>query len=391
MSATNTGRKKLVVVCIALIIAGCILSTLIQAVGLHGSYFNSVFQFYDSDYHYYFEVINQQTQSPINVVFGLSGNHPGFLSEFEVALKSVLLNAPLDRNLSIHILADEGAFYSLQEIFNRTQLPTWKTRTAIELHAHDVTRFIPSLENQIKGTLAKGMGINEAGFRILFGGIYAHTIGAFFRLAADHFLPSTAAHVLYMDTDVVLMANLEELWKHVEREPDALIHWGLEMCSGFVVMNVPHMQDIWKLAADAPLKNISENFNQRPDDQLLFKAVNITHPERVHVLPDGWDMTVTEKWFKKFQPYDEKIPNVGMLHFNGGGNSKEAYFDDNKFMRRHTETWGNAKYYATLPWTWARYRAYSLVPSHSPGYLINITLCNRICYDQKHNNTFVYD
>ena len=45
--------------------------------------------------------------STIHLAFGLSGNHPGFLSEFEVALKSVLLHAPLDRNMHVHIVAIE--------------------------------------------------------------------------------------------------------------------------------------------------------------------------------------------------------------------------------------------------------------------------------------------
>ena len=43
---------------------------------------------------------------PLHVAFGLSGNHPGFLAEFQVALKSVLLNSPLERDLFVHILAD---------------------------------------------------------------------------------------------------------------------------------------------------------------------------------------------------------------------------------------------------------------------------------------------
>ena len=57
----------------------------------------------------------------VHVTFGLSGNHSGFLAEFEVALKSVLLNAPLELSLHIHILADEDAFASLKEIFITVQ------------------------------------------------------------------------------------------------------------------------------------------------------------------------------------------------------------------------------------------------------------------------------
>ena len=50
------------------------------------------------------------TQEPLHILFGLSGNHPGFFAEVEVALKAVLLHAPLDRNMTIHVMADDLAF-----------------------------------------------------------------------------------------------------------------------------------------------------------------------------------------------------------------------------------------------------------------------------------------
>jgi hypothetical protein len=34
-------------------------------------------------------------QEPVHVLFGLGDNNEGFFAEFEVALKSVLVNAPL--------------------------------------------------------------------------------------------------------------------------------------------------------------------------------------------------------------------------------------------------------------------------------------------------------
>ena len=40
-----------------------------------------------------------------------------------------------------------------------------------------------------------------------------HSIGAFFRLFAHDFLPKNVEHVLYMDTDVAVLANLQELWR----------------------------------------------------------------------------------------------------------------------------------------------------------------------------------
>ena len=44
--------------------------------------------------------------------------------------------------------------------------------------------------------------------------------------------------MLYLDTDVVVMANLDELWSNeIEPHPDALFHWGGSLTSAFVVMD----------------------------------------------------------------------------------------------------------------------------------------------------------
>ena len=46
--------------------------------------------------------------------------------------------------------------------------------------------------------------------------------------------------MLYLDTDVVVMANLDELWSNeIEPHPDALFHWGGSLTSAFVVMEPP--------------------------------------------------------------------------------------------------------------------------------------------------------
>ena len=66
-----------------------------------------------------------------------------------------------------------------------------------------------------------------------------------------------------------------------------------------------------------------------------------------------------------------------MLHFNGGGSSKEAWFGDGEnngtehsFIAQFKHSWGNGKYMATLPWEWARYKAKSMVRPGSEGYSI---------------------
>ena len=142
------------------------------------------------------------------------------------------------------------------------------------------------------------------------------------------------------------------------------------MCSRFVVVNAPRLDEVWTLTKETPMKSISKAYrNQRPNNQLLFRSVKGTHPEEVNVLADGWDMTVTNRWKPEFLPIDEKFPDIGMLHLNGGGNqNKEAYFNlSGNFYKKFPGTWGEAQQYVTTPWTWARCEARSLVRPHEGG------------------------
>jgi len=57
------------------------------------------------------------TEETVNVLLALSGNHTGFLGEFQVALKSILLNAPIDASMTVHIIGDNDAYQALGNIF----------------------------------------------------------------------------------------------------------------------------------------------------------------------------------------------------------------------------------------------------------------------------------
>ena len=68
--------------------------------------------------------------------FELSGNNPGILSEFEVALKSILLNAPPKHDSFVNILADNTVFTALDDIYNKMELEKWVTRNQIKVHLY---------------------------------------------------------------------------------------------------------------------------------------------------------------------------------------------------------------------------------------------------------------
>jgi hypothetical protein len=306
-----------------------------------------------------------------HLAFGLSGNESGFISEFEVALKSVLLNAPLESDMHVHIIADRDAYQVLNDVFNRTQLQTWVTRNTIEIHAYDITLDLHHLERLLNYTLSEAHSrdptftVNEtrAGF----------SIGAYFRLIANHFIPPYVKHYLYMDTDVVIMANLGQVFQDIMANPDSLFHWGRDLCSGFVVFNALRMDEIWKLSAASPLENISRTDPTAVADQLLLIAVNVTYSHEVALLEYGWDMNVAYKWIY-YDTLVEKIPNVGMLHFNGGRDGA-AYWTNHDFISEYPDTWRNGNYSASLPWSWARYRAKTYIRRRrgQMGHKINIT------------------
>jgi hypothetical protein len=306
--------------------------------------------------------------STVHILFGLSGNHPGFLSEFEVALKSVLLHAPLERDMHVHIIADRDAYLSLAKIFNRTNLSTWETRNPIEIHAYDITPELPQLEQLIFGTFSDTL--ESSNFR-LKDAVGRHTIGTFFRLFAHRIIPTRVQQLIYMDTDVLIMANLEGLMQQVEMNTNALFHWGRGRCAGFIVFNVQRMDELWALARTTNMTNISATYSQLVDDQLLLLSLNVTYPNEVAVFEDGWDMTVSEKW-RYNDNLVQRFPDVGMLHFNGGGEDPTAYWKTHGFISDFPNTWANGNYSASMPWPWARYQAKTMISSGSNGHMMVI-------------------
>ncbi|KAL7482469.1 hypothetical protein ACHAW6_008141 [Cyclotella cf. meneghiniana] len=312
---------------------------------------------------------SQVRLAPIHVAFGLSGNNPGFLSEFEVALKSVLLNAPLERDLFVHILADRDAFAALEDIYNKTELATWVTRNQVEIHSYNVTPYLHEMESIIMETWKPSFPEVEAMWQVS-----AHTVGAYFRLFLHRFLPAAVDHVLYIDTDVTILTNLEALWRIVEARPEALLHWGRGTCSCFVVMKLSRIEEIWSIARKAPLSDIRSAFKDHSlDDQLILISVNVTHPSLVNVLPGGFDMTLTNRWQGEHFPYHKVYPNTFMLHHNGNPDNN-AYWNSSEWIPAHRDSWGLMEYYIHLPWSWARFFADSELRTGSSGYLISFVV-----------------
>lgn len=290
-------------------------------------------------------------KEPVNVMFSLSGTNEGFLAEFEVSLKSVLLNAPLDADLNLHVLADSKALGVLPDIWNHTGIYDSVWRSKITLTTYNVDPFVKKWSRKIEQLYNKPIEK-----------IVRHTIASYFRLFVNDVLPDSVSHVLYMDTDVVIMANLANLWSHIDRS-GVIYQWGRDHCAGFVILNVKRVPIIWDVASKVDMKTFSKERRQKYGDQLILKAVNWTEPEMVAFLPDEWALSIANGGlWKHTKKLDKYRPQVGMFHFNGAGRSKNSYWkNENAPIQRYPDKYGLAIYYVNLPWSWALFLAKSQI------------------------------
>jgi len=323
----------------------------------------------------------RQPVKPMHVLFGAEGNHSGFMSELETAVKSVLLNAPLDTSLDLHFMVDTVAQNAIEERFlHQLNIASWSTRQPLRLHTYNVEPFLPRWIDQIKQTYRHYPPEMER---------FRHTAGAYFRLFANELLPSHVQHVLYMDSDVVIMAGLDRLWSQVTSQVDKgyYFQWGQEKCSGFNVIDIQKLPDFWKRIqkydlltlrpgsdfADPKgnftktLRNAQKILHQRGlGDQILIRSMQVTEPHLIGSLPASWDVSAENgAWTKRNGTgLDQDRPDgVGMLHFNGGGSSQDSYArahpyvnpDEHDQNLKFDSTWGLVRYYNNLPWNWAKF------------------------------------
>lgn len=150
-------------------------------------------------------------------------------------------------------------------------------------------------------------------------------------------------------------------------ESNKLFQWGTSaLCSGFVILNVRRLDELWEAVPSLDLKRIGKRMRSAPDDQLILRAMNRTYPEVVGVLPREWDITANNGYQGKFNKKfllatDEKkvldeLKYAGILHLNGGGTSDEAYFMQHQLLTgKYDHSFGLLQYYARMPWSWAKF------------------------------------
>lgn len=296
-----------------------------------------------------------------HLLFALSGNHSEFIGEFEVALKSVLLNAPRHNPLKIHIMADQDAYDALEDVFyNKINVSSWNPLpTPIQIHTYNVQPYQKNWTSLIEKRMAVAANMT-------IHSLYRHTIGAYFRLFTSKILPKDVDNLVYLDTDVVVMAPLDDIWERQispnrADDKEILFYWGNWNVSGFIVLRPKYEKRLWDLYSQANVSSYQYILGPRPvvDDQHLFQVIQYQFPQHVGTLDPEWDVSAADgPW--KFNPKKllQARPNgAGILHFNGGGESPDAFYNRNRPKHyREDQIWNLAKYYVDLPWSWVKFQ-----------------------------------
>jgi lipopolysaccharide biosynthesis glycosyltransferase len=316
-----------------------------------------------------------------HVLYALSGNHSSLLREFECSLKSVLLNVPPRNSLTIHIMANGFAYQGLQsmslihELASNTTGP--ELATLVRIKIYNVERFQTRWKHEIeRNTLLAGTLTKR---KRLFG----HTIGTWFRLFASDVLPPTVKTVVYLDTDVVMMANIESIFTHLPSGDDVLFWWGESQCAGFLVIRTgkEHQERLWeayKSASRSLLKSLMVR-SSIVSDQHVLQVVQAVNSKLVGSLASEWDVSVVNPmWMQKPHKMRQQRPNgVGMLHFNGGGTSPVSFFEaGNPVHFTKDKHWNLARYYVDLPWSWAFHQMSSRKTARQPSHLVQVCFQN---------------
>lgn len=306
----------------------------------------------------------QRQSDTLNVLYGVQGTRSGHLmDEIEVSLKSVLMNAPLDAPLHIHILTDNEAHSSLKQRLNYIQESSWRNKVVISLYN------VENYHHEWTNILNKAVRGHALDGRVSLGGYY--------RLLAYQILPPSVKNVVYMDVDSVVMSNLNGIMPYVNTKSSLLFQWSGEWpCSGFMVLNIQKFEMFWEI-----LSHLTEI--ESGGDQRLLLHVAEHSPHLVGALPSHYDIHMGHKWRKK--PHLLFHENeVSMLHFNGVNpsffaNGLMQYCLRTSHCSRSEEatdqfikSWGLADYYVRLNWRWIQHFGMSTIRPNERGHALEV-------------------
>ena len=338
----------------------------------------------------------------LHVIQCLSGSATGFIDEWEVNLKSVLMNAPLDAHMHIHTIADERAAAAVNKKLEIAQLTstTWRNKLSITVTnvESQIETWVQLLELVLKPE--KGTWFDK---RIGIGGYFrllAHDVILNYTSTVDN---DDLRMAVYMDSDVVVIAGLNHLISALDNvvaergqdkngDPNYPL-WTWKENSGFVAMDLVNFERFWSLAKSLK-REIKEDPYKKKSDQFIMGKIQQNYTNEVGLMPDNWSVHIGHGYRQYPQSlFDKNKVDAGILHFTGNINNyfsgqgiinnycrtyggkgcRQSDLSPGGDMDRMDRTWGRADHYVKLTWDWVKYQGLSKVRLGDIGHSITIT------------------
>jgi hypothetical protein len=171
-------------------------------------------------------------------------------------------------------------------------------------------------------------------------------------------------YALYMDVDVVVLANLNYLFQNLpddleslKEKPTFVMAGGLEEgCAGVMWVSITKLDIFWERVKSMNWTGRHLGYN----DQSMITEVGKEYPDTVQYLGTPWDLTVTEHWREASAHRLAKFrPEAGIIHYNGQSGHDPFY--SSGFINDTQHGMGlPAIYFRDLPWTWMRFMGKSV-------------------------------
>ena len=308
-----------------------------------------------------------------HVLYGMMGDTPALHNAWEVSLKSLLTNAPTDADMHVHVICSQDAYTIVREKIKAANLEGSRWRNQITVSTYNVEAFNPHWREFLREKFRHDQ-IYE---RISLGGYY--------RLLAYKILASmNIGPTLYMDTDVIIMSNLNDLMKSID---DSKLFQGssTSFCSGFTIINMQKFHEFWE--------KVDQLDQVRVVDQDIMVDVLTKFPDTYGNLPLEWDRNMGNGYRRRPHKILNHKESAGMLHYQGGSGRTGRYHDNNYFTNGFEQycdrtpacrdnqhyreqvanSWGLGDYYTRLTWKWALYFGKSNVAPDQDGFKLRVT------------------
>jgi hypothetical protein len=308
------------------------------------------------------DVNSHGKQRTVHVLYGLSAG-PTVMSEFEVSLKSVLVNAPVYSDLEIHVIVDSEAHRDAQQLFHRLQLDesAWRNQVSIFLYPVSDGAKAEQLRRALEAIPFDDAGKDPNA-----------SSGTFFRLFAHEILPPTVESVAYFDNDLVVITHLDEI--NALRDDRYLFQAGTatgDLCAGMMILNLRRFTEFWDYL---PKSRLPESLKGVIQDQIMLDIVkrlvnNELRLGLVKDLPPEWHVHLAHGFRRQAHTLRRTHQHFGFLHFNGMRAMEDEWFkggvwqyclegecrNNETLQEEFRQTWMLAEPYVHMPWSMAKY------------------------------------